>query len=58
MQVVQIWNQILALIEPEVTNVAFSTWFKDINPIMLDGTTLTLSVSNDLILSTIKKKIF
>lgn len=58
MQVVQIWNQILALIEPEVTNVAFSTWFKDINPIMLDGTTLTLSVSNDLILSTIKRRYF
>lgn len=58
MQVVQIWNQILALIEPEVTNVAFSTWFKDINPIMLNGTTLTLSVSNDLILSTIKRRYF
>ena len=58
MQVVQIWNQILALIEPEVTNVAFSTWFKDTNPIMLDGTTLTLSVSNDLILSTIKRRYF
>lgn len=58
MQVEQVWNKILALIEPEVTNVAFTTWFQDITPLMLEGNTLTLSVSNDLILSTIKRRYF
>ncbi len=58
MQVEQVWNKILALVEPEVTNVAFTTWFQDINPVMLEGNTLTLSVSNDLILSTIKRRYF
>ena len=58
MQVEQVWNKILALIEPEVTNVAFTTWFQDITPLMMEGNTLTLSVSNDLILSTIKRRYY
>lgn len=56
MEVTRIWNNVLKLIEPEVTNLAFTTWFKDINPIFIDGDTITLSVSNDLILSTIKRR--
>ncbi len=56
MEAVQIWNDVLKLIEPEVTNLAFTTWFKDINPVFIDTDTITLSVSNDLILSTIKRR--
>lgn len=56
MEAVQIWNNVLKLIEPEVTNLAFTTWFKDINPVFIDTDTITLSVSNDLILSTIKRR--
>lgn len=52
----EIWDKMLALIEPEVTGVAFTTWFKDVIPIFLDDTTFTISVSNDLILSTIKRR--
>ena len=56
MEAVQIWNDVLKLIEPEVTNLAFTTWLKDINPVFIDTDTITLSVSNDLILSTIKRR--
>ncbi len=58
MQVTQIWSNVLKLIEPEVTDIAFSTWFKDINPVAIDGKTLILSVSNDLILSALKRRYF
>ncbi|MBE7026965.1 MAG: chromosomal replication initiator protein DnaA [Ruminococcaceae bacterium] len=56
MQVTQIWENILKLIEPEVTNLAFTTWFKDIRPVAIDDKTIILSVSNDLVLSTIKRR--
>lgn len=56
MQVTQLWEKVLSLIEPEVTSVAFTTWFKDINPLFIDNDTLILSVSNDLILSTVNRR--
>ncbi len=56
--VTQIWDKILKLIEPEVTEIAFTTWFKDIRPISADNEFITLSVSNDLILSSIKRRYF
>ncbi len=56
MQVTQIWEKTLSLIEPEVTNVAFTTWFKDIIPVALQDDTLTISVMNDLISSTLERR--
>lgn len=56
MQIEQIWNQMLSLIEPEVTNVAYTTWFKNINPVMLDGDVFTLSASNEFVMLNIKSR--
>ena len=58
MEVVQIWEKILTVIRPEVSDVAYNTWFSDVKPLDIDQNTLTLSVSNDLVLSMITRYIY
>ncbi len=39
-----VWNECLRVIEPHVNEQSFSTWFKPINPVKLDGSSLTIQV--------------
>ncbi|SHO65227.1 chromosomal replication initiator protein DnaA [Algoriphagus zhangzhouensis] len=39
-----VWNECLRVIEQHVSEQSFSTWFKPINPVKLDGTSLTIQV--------------
>jgi len=39
-----VWNECLRVIEEQVNEQSFSTWFKPINPVRLDGTILTIQV--------------
>jgi len=39
-----VWNECLRVIEQHVNEQSFSTWFKPINPVKLDGINLTIQV--------------
>ncbi|MBN3520321.1 chromosomal replication initiator protein DnaA [Algoriphagus lutimaris] len=39
-----VWNECLRVIEQHVNDQSFSTWFKPINPVKLEGTNLTIQV--------------
>jgi chromosomal replication initiator protein len=39
-----VWNECLRVIEQHVNEQSFSTWFKPINPVKLEGTILTIQV--------------
>ncbi len=39
-----VWNECLRVIEDHVNEQSFSTWFKPINPVKLEATTLTIQV--------------
>jgi chromosomal replication initiator protein len=39
-----VWNECLRVIEPHVNEQSFSTWFKPINPVKLEGSILTIQV--------------
>src|SRR5690554_3667078 len=39
-----VWNECLRVIEQHVNEQSFSTWFKPINPVRLDGSVLTIQV--------------
>jgi chromosomal replication initiator protein len=39
-----VWNECLRVIEQNVTEQSFSTWFKPINPVRLEGSSLTIQV--------------
>ena len=39
-----VWNECLRIIEEHVNGQSFSTWFKPINPVRLDGSALTIQV--------------
>jgi chromosomal replication initiator protein len=39
-----VWNECLRVIEQHVSEQSFSTWFKPINPVKLEGTSLTIQV--------------
>lgn len=39
-----IWMECLRVIEKHVNDQSFSTWFKPINPVRMDGSTLTIQV--------------
>ena len=39
-----VWNECLRVIEPHVNEQSFSTWFRPINPVKLEGTILTIQV--------------
>jgi len=39
-----VWNECLRIIEEHVNEQSFSTWFKPINPVRLDGSALTIQV--------------
>ena len=45
----QLWTECLILMEEEVTPVGFSTWIKDIKPVKINDSVLTLSVSTNII---------
>lgn len=45
----QLWTECLILMEDEVTPVGFSTWIKDIKPVKINDSVLTLSVSTNII---------
>ena len=45
----QLWTECLILMEDEVTPVGFSTWIKDIKPVKINDSFLTLSVSTNII---------
>ena len=39
-----VWNECLRVIEQPVNEQSFNTWFRPINPVRLDGSTLTIQV--------------
>ncbi|WP_194776528.1 chromosomal replication initiator protein DnaA [Pararhodonellum marinum] len=39
-----VWNECLRVIEQHVNDQSFSTWFKPINPVRLNGSSLTIQV--------------
>src|SRR5690606_3853217 len=39
-----VWNECLRIIEQHVNEQSFSTWFKPINPVRIDGSVLTIQV--------------
>ncbi|RZS94518.1 chromosomal replication initiator protein DnaA [Cecembia calidifontis] len=39
-----VWNECLRVIKQHVNEQSFSTWFKPINPVRLEGSTLTIQV--------------
>ena len=55
MNVIEIWDSVLKLIEPEVPKLTFNTWFKDAKPVSINENTLTLAVTNDLVLNMLKR---
>lgn len=55
MNIIEVWDSVLKLIEPEVTGVTFNTWFKDAKPVSCDSNTITLAVTNDLVLNMLKR---
>ena len=50
----QIWDETLEILRPSFTNTMFNTFFKDSKPVSIDESTITLSVSNELISKMIK----
>ncbi len=57
MNVIDVWDKTLELIKPEVPDLTFNTWFKDAKPLSIDETSITLAVTNDLVLSMLKRHI-
>lgn len=55
MNIFNVWDEVLQLIKPEVTPLTFNTWFGDVKPLSITENKITLSVSNDLILSMLKR---
>lgn len=45
----KIWTECLIILEGEVTPVGYSTWIKDINPISINESTITLGVESTII---------
>ena len=45
----KIWTECLILLESEVTPVGYNTWIKDINPISINESTITLGVGSTII---------
>src|SRR5690606_23172805 len=39
-----VWNECLRVIEQHVNEQSFSTWFKPINPVRIEGSVLTIQV--------------
>src|SRR5690606_361549 len=39
-----VWNECLRVIEQHVNDQSFSTWFKPINPVRIEGSVLTIQV--------------
>ena len=39
-----VWNECLRVIEQHVNEQSFSTWFKPVNPVKLEGSNLTIQV--------------
>lgn len=55
MNISEMWDSVLQLIKPEVTPLAFNTWFGDVKPLSINENKIVLSVTNDLVLSMIKR---
>ncbi len=55
MNILEKWESALELIKPEVSSLAFNTWFGDVKPLSITEKKIVLSVSNDLVLSMIKR---
>lgn len=45
----EMWTRCLIMLENEVTPVGFNTWIKDIKPVNINDSTLTLSVESTII---------
>lgn len=58
MDAIYVWEKVLNIIRPEVSDVAYKTWFADANLVSLDENTLVISVSNDLICSMLNRYIY
>ena len=43
-----VWNECLRVIEQHVNEQSFSTWFSPINPVKLEGSSLTIQVPSQL----------
>lgn len=57
-EIMQVWEKVLNAIRPEVSDVAYNTWFSDIKPMHMDQNTFVLSVSNELILTMVNRYIY
>lgn len=55
MNIIEVWDSVLKLIEPEVPKLTFNTWFKDAKPVSMDENSVTLAVTNDLVLNMLKR---
>ena len=47
--VITLWDDCLMLLKKELTESAFSTWFKPIKPLSYDGTTLVLMLRSQMV---------
>lgn len=53
---IKVWERVLELIKPEVSEVAFNTWFSDIVPLKITENKIYLSVSGPVIETMIKSR--
>ncbi len=51
-----IWQDTLNLLQNEVTELAFNTWFKSISPVSIDDSTLILGVPDNFIKGMVESK--
>jgi len=47
LNLLEIWEKTLNLIKSELTEVSFNTWLKSLEPISLNGDTITIGVPNE-----------
>lgn len=55
-ELLDIWKEVLSLIERELTELSFNTWFKPIVPIETEDNTMALSIPNQFHLDIIEKR--
>ncbi len=49
MDITQLWNETLALLEPEISPISFQTWIQPIIPVKISGNTVVLRIDESFI---------
>ncbi len=44
-----VWEDVLKLIQAEMTNISFNTWIKPLKPVFMDSDSITLSTDSDIV---------